>query len=108
MDNSKNIKTQLIGYLQKVKAQIPISRVYLVGSWVKGEAHEGSDVDLLVLSKAFEKMDTDERLKVLYRNTVGIDFDLHIHAVTPSEYKAASKLNSLGMMKAEKKLLLKI
>lgn len=100
------IKKQLNQYLKKVGNRWPIDEAYLVGSWAKDKAGENSDVDLLILSPSFKKMSFDDRLKVLYRQTIGIDFDLHIHPVTREEYLSASNLTSLGAMRSEQKISL--
>ncbi|MEI6243388.1 MAG: nucleotidyltransferase domain-containing protein [Chlamydiota bacterium] len=107
MVTKKNIQIDLKIYLKKVKAVIPLEKAYLVGSYANGSANKESDVDLLLLSKSFSKMEMDERLKLLYRKTVGLDFDLHIQAVTPEEYRGASRLIALGVMREGKKILLK-
>lgn len=86
--------------------EIPVDKAYLIGSWANGKAKKNSDVDLLVMSSAFEKMDFDERLKILYRNSAGIDFDMHIHPTTWEEYANASVLTSLGRMRIDKKISL--
>jgi len=104
MDNQTTIKRQLIQYLKRVKTIITLDGAYIVGSRANGKATSDSDVDLLLLSSSFNHMDADERLRLLYRLTVGIDFDLHIHAVTPEEFAHASSLTSLGAMRKEAKV----
>ena len=61
-------------------------------------------MDILVLSKSFKNMDFDERMRILYRNSVGIDFDLHLHPVTEEELTQASELTALGAMRTDKKI----
>ncbi len=107
MVNQKTITLKLNKYIAKVGKKIPIDKAYLIGSWAEGKARVGSDVDLLVLSDYFANLDMDERLRVLYKNTVGIDFDIHIHAVTQDEFKKASLLTTLGAMRIAKKVALK-
>lgn len=106
MVSQRTVKKNLIIYLGKLKTKIAVDKAYLVGSWAKNQAKKDSDVDLLILSAAFSNLDQDERLRILYHYTTGIDFDLHIHAVTPEEFKNASKLTSLGVMEREKKISL--
>ncbi|MBI3385263.1 nucleotidyltransferase domain-containing protein [Candidatus Gottesmanbacteria bacterium] len=106
MVSQRIVKKNLIAYLKKLKAKIVVDRAYLIGSWAKNQAKKDSDVDLLILSHAFSNLDQDERLRILYRQTAGIDFDLHIHAVTPEELKNASRLTSLGAMEKDKKVAL--
>lgn len=106
MVSQRTVKKNLVTYLEKLKTKIVVDQAYLIGSWAKNQAKKDSDVDLLILSHAFSKLDQDERLRILYRQTTGIDFDLHIHAVTPEELKNASRLTSLGMMEKDKKIAL--
>lgn len=106
MDTKRIITQELKKYISRIRKEIPIEKAYLVGSWARGKAKNDSDVDLLVLSKAFDAMDFDKRLSVVYRNTDGIDFDLHIHPVTRAELEKASTLTSLGMMRVGKKIAL--
>lgn len=95
----KKLKNQLKGYLNKVNNIVKIDSAFLVGSHATNTAKGDSDVDLLILSNAFEKISFDERLKILYRQTVNLDFDLHIHPVTKNELQSASTLTSLGAMR---------
>lgn len=108
MANQKIIRQQLINYLKRAKRLVPIDRAYLVGSWAKGNAKPESDIDILILSKAFSKLDPDERLRLLYRSTVGLDLALHIHAITPQEAESASGLTTLGAMYSDKKITLSV
>lgn len=40
-------------------------RIYLYGSYAKGRAQEGSDIDLIVVSPDFSSLDLRERLEIL-------------------------------------------
>lgn len=106
MDTKHTITGKLKEYISRLKKDIPIEKAYLVGSWARGKAKRDSDVDIVLLSKAFEKMDFDDRLTFVYKNTIGMDLDMHIHPVTEEEYKSASILTSLGMMRKDKKISL--
>ncbi len=106
MGTKRIITQELKKYISRIRKEIPIEKAYLVGSWACGKAKKDSDVDLLVLSKAFNAMDFDKRLSIVYRNTDGIDFDLHIHPVTKDELDRASTLTSLGIMRVGKKIAL--
>lgn len=44
---------------------IGVERVILFGSYAKGHPREDSDIDLLVVSKDFERMNIRERLEIL-------------------------------------------
>lgn len=91
-------------YIQNVRRHINISSVLLYGSLVENRTTETSDVDLLVLSEDFARLDSDERAKLLYRSSVGFPYDLHVYGVTPKELDQASPLTTLGKVKLGKTL----
>ncbi len=47
------------------KLGINVSRTILYGSFLKGKPREDSDIDLIVISEDFQKMNLRERLEVL-------------------------------------------
>ncbi len=40
----------------KIKAKLPVSEIYIYGSFAKGEIHEGSDIDLLIIGDFKERL----------------------------------------------------
>lgn len=64
--------------LEVKKNGIPVSDAYLFGSYAKGNPKKWSDIDVCVISSAFEKDRTDEMVKL---NTIGSKVDLRIEAV---------------------------
>lgn len=42
-------------YIDVIKEEIPVSRVVLFGSYAKGTARQGSDIDIAVVSNKFGK-----------------------------------------------------
>jgi predicted nucleotidyltransferase len=48
MLNSKDIKEKLQRHLGALRVQYGVGRIGLFGSFVRGEQHSGSDIDLLV------------------------------------------------------------
>lgn len=84
-------------YAIRLKPDLSSYKIILYGSYVRGTYKPGeSDVDLLVISKDFKKMDENERLDFLYKNTVGLPLDWHIYGFTPDEVKKISPLNTLS------------
>ena len=81
-------------YLQE---HLPLEKAILFGSYAYGTPREGSDIDLMVLSSAFEEMPYPrrlERLSVLaWRAGVG---DVEALGCTPEEFEQASDLSLLG------------
>jgi len=96
------VKPIVLKYLKKLTKDMSIDKAFIFGSLAQGKASKDSDIDVMILSKDFNKMDVDERLKILYRKSVGIPFDIHLQAVTPEELKNASPLTSLGTINKSK------
>ena len=46
---SREIYQNLICFINEIKSKLPITQVYLYGSLVNDEVHEGSDIDLLII-----------------------------------------------------------
>lgn len=100
-----SIRASLKNYLDKLQSQLPLDGVYLCGSWAENRATQESDVDLLVLSSYFKELSEEDRDRLLYRLSVGIPLDLHIHGLTPEEYNNASRLTTLGSIRDSGKLI---
>ena len=88
----KEIKDKIVPILKKNK----VARAGIFGSYARGKQKKDSDVDLIILSKKFAKMNEDERLKLLYRQAVGFPYDLHAYGFTPKEFNSASPLTALA------------
>lgn len=100
MDQRK-IQDALNRYLQNLKRRVKVSSALVFGSLAEGRA-DPNDIDLMILSEDFKKLDTDERLKILYRSSVGFPYDLHLFGVTPEELEKSSPLTGLGAIKKSK------
>lgn len=98
----EQVKPKLNTYLKKVGQHIRVKEALLFGSLVTGQATPDSDVDVLILSDDFARLDEDERSKLLYRTSAGLDFDLHVYGVTPEEFASASDLTALGAIRQQK------
>jgi len=77
-------------YISRVDAEYRVEKVYIFGSTAKGNRLEESDVDLIIVSKAFRGMSMLERLYLLYK-LWDHPIDLQVLAYTPEEYKEASQ-----------------
>ena len=55
---------EIKGFALRLKEILPVKEVYLFGSFAKGEIHEGSDIDLLIIGQ-FEERFFDRIGKVL-------------------------------------------
>jgi len=95
MDIEK-VQPEIKKYLQNVEKRIRIKEALLFGSLAEGKTSETSDVDIIVVSTDFEKLDPDERARLLYRASVGFPYDLHVFGMTPDELRDASNLTTIG------------
>ena len=43
-------------FADRLKKELPVKEVYLYGSFAKGEIHEGSDIDLLIVGDFKERL----------------------------------------------------
>ena len=64
--NYETIKQIIEQYVSDVKAELPINKVYLYGSYANGTAQWDSDVDLCFFSDSFTTQDTMQVLGKLY------------------------------------------
>lgn len=74
-------------YRQKLESLgIGVKRIILYGSYATGKAVEDSDIDLVVISDDFEKMDLWDRLCLLGRARMGIKRPMEIMGFTEEEF----------------------
>ncbi|MBI3129652.1 MAG: nucleotidyltransferase domain-containing protein [Candidatus Tectomicrobia bacterium] len=62
----KAIVKLLKRYKENISKDIPIERMLLFGSYAEGKAHPDSDVDLLVVSPSFRRMNFFKRGAKMY------------------------------------------
>ncbi len=67
------------------KHGIPVEAAYLFGSWTQGRATEWSDIDLAVISSAFEGSKFYDRRK-LYRAILETDTAIEPHPYRPEDF----------------------
>ena len=65
-------------YINDVKRVMPIDKVYLYGSFAKGQQRETSDVDICFFSQAFESRRTLDVLTDLFYLKIKYDKDILI------------------------------
>jgi predicted nucleotidyltransferase len=69
------------------KADYPFTAVYLFGSYAKGEAREGSDIDIAVLSEKLRK-NWNKNEELLWKLGAGVDFRIEPVGFTPEDFKS--------------------
>ena len=75
---------------------IRVKKIILYGSYASGKPKEWSDIDLVVISNDFEKMDLWERLVVLGRVTTKVMEPLEVLGYTEEEYISEGKGTFIG------------
>ncbi len=81
---AKNLKI-IKNYFKKLK-KINAERVIFFGSRAKGNFHNDSDFDLIVVSKKFENLKQGNRVLLSYRLWKN-DFALELLCYTPEEFE---------------------
>ena len=90
----KNIIEQYKNVLEKLG--IEVKRVVLYGSFAKGTARKDSDIDLVVVSDDFQKLNLRERLEVLGIASARIKEPIEARGYTSREIKDISPINFLS------------
>lgn len=94
--------------LQRAKDVLPLgSSLYLYGSRARGDAHEGSDWDLLLLLDK-PKLESEDFGKYSYPlMTMGWDFgeDIRVHAYTKTEWNDGPHTMFYFNVEEDKKVL---
>lgn len=89
-------------YLKDLSKEISIDKAILFGSSLTGNLKKDKDIDLLILSSSFEKMDDNQRFNILYtsrRNLETQTTPMDIFGLTPKEYAEADFLSITGEIK---------
>lgn len=68
------------------KAKFSFVAIYLFGSSVKGKAHEGSDIDVAVVSSQLKKNRDKDRL-LLWKLRRDVDVRIEPHGFSPERFK---------------------
>lgn len=77
--------------VELAKVGIHPEQVLLFGSYARGTAHEWSDIDIVVISKDFEKIPPLKRLEMLSLATWKVDSRIEALGYTPKEIAERGK-----------------
>jgi len=55
LDRREELHRELQRFVARLKAELPVERVYLFGSFARGDIHEGSDIDLIIVGDFSER-----------------------------------------------------
>lgn len=93
------IKKPVNQFLKALPQNFKVEKVLIFGSYGRNSQSSDSDIDLLVVSDNFKKMDEDKRLDILYRASRFIKPEIHPWGVTNEELTKASKYSTVGFAK---------
>ena len=84
-------------------SQMPISSVYLFGSYAYGRPNKYSDIDLAFISEKFKRQNSVKRIEMLlmliYKMKLSIPVDIEPLGFTPEEIRKASRWDIEGEIK---------
>lgn len=83
-------------YRQRLARKIQLSDLIVFGSRQEGRASGDSDIDVLVVSEDFKKMDEEKRFDAVYEAALDIEPEIHPWPITKTELESASKLTVFG------------
>ncbi|MBI3616791.1 MAG: nucleotidyltransferase domain-containing protein [Candidatus Omnitrophica bacterium] len=93
----QKIKKIIDRYRQELKnLGIKVEKVILYGSYAKGNPREDSDIDLIVVSGDFIKLNLRERLEVLGLAAGKVFEPIEARGYTPGEIKSEKRSSFLG------------
>lgn len=85
-------------FAEELKKDIPVEKIFLFGSYVKGRPAKDSDIDVIVVSKSFEKGRHIAHMQYLFRKAAKISSLLEPLPAAPSEIKNRDRRLFLGQV----------
>lgn len=65
---------------------VVVSKMILFGSWARGQAHQYSDIDVVVISDSFEGKDYWDRLNIIADAVYAVKAPIQASALTVGEW----------------------
>lgn len=90
MDRKAIIKKKLGIFKKSVNKEFPISRMYFFGSRASGKHKKYSDIDLIIVSPKFRKLDFFKRGAKMY-NYWDLNYPVDFLCYTPEEFNKLKK-----------------
>ena len=81
LEDREGIHRELLKFVGVLKERLPVSKVYLFGSFAHGRVHEGSDIDLIIVGDFQERLFT--RIERVLELT---DLPIEPLVYTPAEF----------------------
>lgn len=88
-----------IGIVRKFKdalgrSGIPVEQVILFGSYAMGTYNDNSDIDVIVISKAFENLNHWQRIEKMTDALYELFQPIEARALTPQEWNSGESLTA--------------
>ena len=80
---------------------IKVEKTMLFGSYATGKYHEGSDIDIVVISKDFQGMGFWDRIDVLGKALAILFEPIEATAMTPEEFESGGSMIALFAKEGE-------
>jgi len=91
MGGKKSIKEKLKAFKEKVNKDMPVKKMILFGSRAQGKTGRDRDIDLIVVSPEFRKLDFFRRGARMY-DYWDLRYPVDFLCYTPEEFKKLSKM----------------
>jgi predicted nucleotidyltransferase len=90
----KNAVLEIIAKFKQIlqKNGTRVDNLVLFGSYANGNPHEGSDIDLVVISRDFENKDFWERIEILTEAICEIFEPIEAIPMTPEEWERGDSM----------------
>ncbi len=90
MDRKTVIKRKLRQFKEEMSKDFSVSNMYFFGSHARGKPHKYSDIDLLIVSPKFRKLNFFKRGAKMY-DYWNLNYPVDFLCYTPEEFKRLSK-----------------
>lgn len=97
-DKIVEIKHIINQFVKAIEKDIKVKQVILFGSYAKGEIKPSSDIDVIVVSPDFDKIDEVEAMQYLFRKAARINSLIEPIPATPEDIKKSDKRDFLGQV----------
>ena len=94
MGKKTSIREKLKIFKKDLNKNIPISKMYFFGSMVSGMPHKDSDIDLIIVSPKFKKLDFFKRGAKMY-DYWKLRYPVDFICYTPKEFNKLKKQPSI-------------
>ncbi len=93
-------KDQVLGIIERFRKSLTehglkVDNIVLYGSYFTGHYHEGSDIDLVVISKDFEGKGFLERVDMMLDALAEVFKPIEAYPMTPDEYENGDSMIAL-------------